>query len=241
MILMRRQNKHLSTPCWPKSLPLLTPEKQRIREDFIRYWLEVFPKSYGLIERFNHRYALSRQPSGDYKTLELGAGTGTHIAFEDLNNQEYTALELRPELAQRISLRYPQVRVLIGDVQEHIDAPDKCFDRILAIHVLEHLPNLPAALEEIRRVIKTDGTFSAVIPCEEGLVYRVARNVSAKRLFVKRYRCSYDWFIQSEHVNNVWEVLGELGRHFRITQKSYWPLRVPLVHLNLVIGLTCVL
>ncbi len=235
------QNKHISATIWPKSLPVLTPEMQEIREDFMRCWLEVLPNRYGLIERFNHGYPLSQRSSVHGKTLEVGAGTGAHLAFEDLSQQDYTALELRAELAQQISLRYPRVHVIVGDIQEHIDAPDGSFDHVIAIHVLEHLPNLPAALKEIRRVMKAEAVFSTVIPCEGGAAYRIARNLSTRRLFEKRYKCSYDWFVQTEHVNNVWEMLGELGRHFRITQKSYWPFRVPSVHFNLVIGLTCVL
>ena len=240
-LLKQQQQSRVSPTRWPKQLPVLTPEQQAIREDFMRYWLEVLPSRYGLIERFNHQYALAGCPTGGCRTLEVGAGSGAHLAYENLTLQEYTALELREELAHQISLKYPQVHVLVGDVQERIEAPDRWFDRVIVIHVLEHLPNLPAALEEIKRVMKPDGYFSAVIPCEGGAAYEMARNISARRLFEKRYGCPYDWFVKSEHVNDVWELLDELGRHFRITDKSYWPLRVPAVHLNLVIGLTCVL
>jgi SAM-dependent methyltransferase len=225
---------------WPKSLPALTPEQQRIREDFMRYWLDVLPQRYGLIERINHRYALGRRPAAQCATLEIGGGTGAHVAYEDLTRQDYTVLELREELAGECLRRYPQVRVVIGDVQRRIDAPDQTFDRVLAIHVLEHLPNLPAALEEIKRVMKPDGYFSAVIPCEGGMAYEMARTISARRLFEKRYGCSYDWFVKSEHVNTVWELLEELPRYFRVVQQSYWPLRIPSVQMNVVMGLTCV-
>ena len=239
--LKQRQHRRVSAARWPKQLPDLTLEQQAIREDFMRYWLEVLPRNYGLIEQINHRYALSPRPTRQCRTLEVGAGSGAHLAYEDLTLQEYTALELREELAHQISLKYPEVHVLVGDVQERIEAPDRWFDRVIVIHVLEHLPNLPAALEEIKRVMKPDGYFSAVIPCEGGAAYEMARNISARRLFEKRYGCPYDWFVKSEHVNDVWELLDELGRHFDIVEKSYWPLRVPSVHLNLVIGLTCVL
>jgi 2-polyprenyl-3-methyl-5-hydroxy-6-metoxy-1,4-benzoquinol methylase len=35
----------------------------------------------------------------------------------------------------------------------------------MAIHVLEHLPNLPAAVRELRRLVKEDGRLIAMIPC----------------------------------------------------------------------------
>jgi len=224
---------------WPKRLPVLTPEQAMIREDFVRVWLEVLPKRYGAIERFNHRYVILKNRPRPCRTLEIGAGIGAHLAYEDLKSQDYTALELREELARKISDEDKGIHIIIGDVQEHIDVPDRFFDRIIAIHVLEHLPNLPAALEEIRRVIKPDGYISIVIPCEGGKAYELARNISARKLFEKRYRCSYDWVIKSEHVNSAWELLEELEKHFHIKNKTYWPLKLPSINLNLVIGMTC--
>jgi SAM-dependent methyltransferase len=231
---------HRSELRWPKVVPVLTPEQERIREDFVQHWLEILPKRYNCIEQFNHRYALPRKPSVPSRTLEVGGGTGTHLDFEDLTDQEYTVLELRKDLAQQISIKHPHTRVMVGDVQERIDAPDQWFDRVLAIHVLEHLPNLPSALKEIKRVMKSEAFFYAVVPCEGGWAYERARNFSARRLFEKRYRCSYDWFVKSEHMNNVWEILKEVSCQFRNVERSYWPLRVPFTHLNLVIGLTCI-
>ena len=224
---------------WPKKLPILTPEQQAIREDFMRFWLEILPENYSIIERFNHRYVLSKNLPSPCRTLEIGAGVGAHLAYEDLSSQEYTALELRQELAHKICLKYPGAHVLIGDVQQHIDAPDGWYDRIIAIHVLEHLPNLPAAIKEIKRVIKSDGNISIMIPCEGGMGYKIARNISAKRLFKKRYACSYDWLVKSEHVNNAWELLEECRRNFKVVDKTFWPLKIPSIHLNLVIGITC--
>ncbi|TAN50662.1 MAG: class I SAM-dependent methyltransferase, partial [Rhodospirillales bacterium] len=35
------------TSSWPKTLPVLTVEQQRIRDDFMHYWHEVLPRKYG--------------------------------------------------------------------------------------------------------------------------------------------------------------------------------------------------
>jgi len=130
------------------------------------------------------------------------------------------------------------VRVAVGDCQEQIDYPDGYFDRVLAIHVLEHLPNLPAALDQIHRVLRPTGFLSGLIPCDPGLAYSVARNISARRIFEKRYKQSYDWFVVSEHINLPDEVISQLHARFSIIHQTYWPLRIPIVGPNLVIGLT---
>ena len=103
--------------------------------------------------------------------------------------------------------------------------------------MLEHLPDLPRALAEIVRVLKPGGQFCAVIPCEGGLAYEVARRVSARRLFERRYGMSYDWFIRSEHVNRCVEILDQLDRHFVPRTTRYFPFHVPVMTINLVIGL----
>jgi hypothetical protein len=59
-----------------------------------------------------------------------------------------------------------------------------------------------------------------------------------KRLFEREFGRDYDWFIRSEHINLPWEITSELEKRFRIADTHYFPLRVPSVKLNLIIGLT---
>jgi SAM-dependent methyltransferase len=222
---------------WPKRIPELTEEQEWIREDFYSVWLALLPKKYGLLERFNHRYPLRTMHSG-VRTLEIGAGVGGHLAFEDLVDQEYVVIELRADFAQQMQLTYPGVEAVVGDCQVEIPFGDDSFDRVLAVHVLEHMPNLPAGLDEIQRVLKPGGEFSVVIPCEGGWAYTLARNISARRIFERRYKQSYDWFVACEHVNRPAEILDELLSRFRLKHRSFFPMLLPVVNLNLVIGLT---
>lgn len=222
---------------WPKQLPALTPEQERVREDFMTYWHEVLPRRYGVIERFNHGWpAKTARPAE--RTLEIGAGLGEHINAEpEFARSGYVASELRPEMAAIIEERHPDVQTVVADCQQRMPFDDAAFDRVLAIHVLEHLPNLPAALTEIRRVLKPTGRFVAVIPCEGGLAYSLARRISAQRIFEKRYGMSYDWFIKSEHINVPREIVEECRADFRVVRRRHFPLVVPVTTLNLVIGL----
>jgi SAM-dependent methyltransferase len=222
---------------WPKRLPEFTQEEKRIRDAFMARWLDVLPRRAALIERFNHGYPL-QSGSSDGRTLEIGAGLGAHLEYENLEAQDYYALELRQELASELQSKHPRVTALVADCQDRLPFDNRFFDRVLAIHVLEHLPNLPAALDEISRVLALDGCFSAVIPCEGGMMYSLARRVSAKRLFEREFGRDYDWYIRSEHINLPWEILMALHEKFVVKDSRYYPFRVRSVNSNLVIGLT---
>jgi SAM-dependent methyltransferase len=226
---------------WPKNVPPLDDEQLRISNDFMHHWHEVLPQRYGALEQFNHGYPLRILPdsSSKYRTLELGAGLGAHIAFEDLTRQDYYCIELRQNMADTIMERFPTVKAAVGDCQRHLPFDDAFFDRIVAVHVLEHLPDLPACLDEVERVLKPGGLFSIVLPCDPGLAYEIARKISSERIFRRRYRLPYGWLIRREHVNAPKEIFSLLDGRFREIDRTYYPLHAPFINANLVIGVTC--
>ena len=232
----------MSSALWPKRIPPLTPEQEEVANDFMRYWHEVLPQRYGLVETFNHGYAVRRAPGQFRSTLEIGAGLGEHLSYEVLTEEQerhYVALELRANMAEQLRARFPKIQVVIGDCQQRLPFADGYFDRILAVHVLEHLPNLPAAVQEMHRLCHPEhGVFSVVIPCEGSLAYSLARKISAQRIFEQRYQQPYDWFIQREHLNRPGEILEVLGRWFEISDQTFFPLKVRWLFCNLCVGLT---
>lgn len=224
---------------WPKIVPALSPEQQALSDDFMKHWHEVLPQRYGSIENFNHTYPLRHLPDrARWRTLELGAGIGAHLEFEPLGRQEYHCIELRDAMAAEIRRSFPSAITATGDCQKRLPFDDNYFDRVVAIHVLEHLPDLPAAAAEVRRVLKPNGIFSVVLPCDPGLAYELARKLSAERIFKARYHMPYRWFARREHINSPAEIFHVLGQHFEIFDKAYFPLGVPLVNINLCIGVT---
>lgn len=236
-------NRVRGTYSWPKSFPELTAEQQLISDDFMQFWHERLAEnsSFRMIEQFNHGYSVRHAPSQFLRTLEIGAGLGEHLQQENLSAEQrnnYTAIELRDNMAAKLKERNPDINVVVGDCQKRLDFPDGHFDRIIAIHVLEHLPDLPKAITEIHRLCNIDGQFSVVIPCEGGLAYQFARMISSQRLFEKRYKQPYSWFIEREHINLPAEILHVLKQYFEIQNQEFFPLIVPLVHCNLCIGLT---
>jgi SAM-dependent methyltransferase len=244
---MKEENRHEQTspdsaevpPAkWPKIVPTLSPERQAIRDDFMRSHLEAMQtKWYGFIGRFDNKYALRTFVPGS-KTLEIGAGIGEHLNWEKYQEQEYHAIEMRQELCDKLRSLYKGVNAIVADCQKTMPFENEYFDRVIAIHVLEHLPDLPKALKEIWRLLKTNGKLSVVIPCEGAWAYSIARRISAKPHFEKKYNDSYDWLIASEHLSKPGEIIYELKQLFEIVHTRYFPLLVPVINFNLTIGLT---
>jgi SAM-dependent methyltransferase len=190
-----------------------------------------------MIEAFNHGFIAKLRVPDRCRTLEVGAGLGSHIQFEDLQRQSYHCLEYREALCRQLTRQLPQGRVVCGDIELRQPWPDGFFNRIIAIHVLEHLRNLPAALREVRRLLTPGGCFDVVLPCEGGLAYSVARKISAERLFRRHFRMDYTPIIRNEHVSTLAEIEAELARDFAVERRSFFPLRIPIRAWNLCVGL----
>jgi len=231
---------------WPKILLPLTPEQRERSDAFMKLWhIELAGRSrYGMLERFNHTFPIEHSPPGFRTTLEIGAGLGEHLAYEKLSPEQrrgYYCNEYRENMAAEIQHRFPDVNTVVGDCQERIDFPDGYFDRYLAIHVLEHLPNLPAAVREAWRLLnKQTGRMLVVIPTEGSPAYVLARRLSAQRVWKRHFSVPYAEFYKREHINLVPEILEELDSYFTIEARSFFPLRVPLWFCNLCIGLALI-
>ena len=228
---------------WPKVLPPLSAEQKRINDDFMEYWHDVLPNRYSIADKFCHQYPVIHGPRNFQRTLEVGAGLGEHIEYEKLTPEQesnYFALDSRENMIERLKARFPKVHGCLGDCQARLNFPDGYFDRIVAINVLEHLPDLPRAVDEMYRLCnKEKGFFSVIIPCEGGMAYGLARRISAQRIFQKRYPgVPYKLFIGREHINVPSEIYEELDRHFQIVERTFFPFPMPFEFCNLFIGLT---
>jgi SAM-dependent methyltransferase len=221
---------------WPKQPPALSSTQEQAREAFMMAWHEELPSRYALLERFNHTFVTGFGTPPGTRTLEIGAGIGSHLSFEDLANQEYYALEYRAEFCERLAAFLPPERILHGSIEDRQPFPDGSFDRVIAIHVLEHLRNLPAALQEVARLLRPGGVFDVVLPTEGGLAYGLARKISAERMFRRRFRMDYTPIVRNEHVNTFGEVESLLHPLFRREHARYFPLGLPSAEINLVVG-----
>lgn len=98
---------------WPKAIPPLSKERKQINDDFVKLWHQVLPKRYGIVETFNHGFPVRLSKASFQTTLEIGAGLGEHLSYENLSPSQasqYYALELRANMAEEIKARFPQVK-----------------------------------------------------------------------------------------------------------------------------------
>lgn len=228
---------------WPKVLPPLTNEQKLISDEFMKHWHRRLPGAwYGIVEGFNHKFPVQHSRPGFVSTLEIGAGLGEHIRYEKLSAEQennYHALELRANMAAEIRRHFPRINVVVGDCQQRTEFADGTIDRVIAVHVLEHLPNLPAAIREAYRVLnKQRGQLLVVIPTEGSLAYTIARKISAEREYKKKFGGDYSWFYKREHINLPHEIREELKPYFTTERTSAFPFSfLPLLFCNLCLGL----
>lgn len=221
----------------------MTAEQKQISDEFMKLWHQQLPNRYGIVEKFNHTFPVRHSNPGFKATIEIGAGLGEHLHFEILTPEQeanYYAVELRENMAAEIRRAFPRVKAITGDCQARLDFADGTFDRYIAVHVLEHLPNLPECLREAHRLLsKERGQMLVVIPCEGSPAYSFARKISAERVYNRHFKGGYTWLISREHINRPHEILAELDRYFILERKVLFPLPfLPFVFNNLCIGLS---
>lgn len=183
-------------------------------------------------------HALIEKPFGPERTfdavLEVGAGTMAHLHFVRHRYGRYIASDHDPKVIAMIeAMDLPdgvEVQKLSGN---RLPFADDSFDRLIATHVLEHVPDPHLALQEWVRVVRPGGVISLILPCDPGLAWRFGRMLGP-RAKARAAGLEYDYFMAREHINAIFNLRQLLKYHFPRRQETWWPLRVPLPDLNLI-------
>jgi ubiquinone/menaquinone biosynthesis C-methylase UbiE len=119
--------------------------------------------------------AMARKPMGEVRSrvcaglsgevVEVGFGTGLNARYYPSDVAKIFAVE-----PSRVCMRIAEPRIaraqlpveLAGLTGEHLDLPSEEFDAVLSTWTLCTIPNLDAALKEIRRVLKPGGSLHFV-------------------------------------------------------------------------------
>jgi len=175
------------------------------------------------------------------KVLEVGAGTGHHLSFIQHQFDQYfltdldsKALDLaKNKLAN--SKKYEKFKhKIIFDIQSgaQLTYPDNSFDRVIATHILEHILEPHLVLKEWARVLKHQGILSILIPTDPGIAWRLGRHLGPRQKSIN-HGIAYDYAMAREHVNSCHNLIAILNHYFPTAQKSFWPLPIKSIDLNL--------
>lgn len=179
------------------------------------------------------------------KILELGCGTGnmwqnraeliskcSELVLSDFS--EGMIKTARDNLKQFSDIIYK-----IIDIQ-NIPFEDEHFDVVIANMMLYHVPNLQKALNEVKRVLKTEGTFYAATYGEHGIVEYLCQSLGAygvtdkvnkkftlqngedilKKHFTKVERLDYE---DSLEVTNIDDLIDYIYSLSSMTELSQYP------------------
>ncbi len=153
------------------------------------------------------------------KILEIGAGTLNHISFEK-NIKDYDIVEpFRYLFADNQNLS--KVRTVYDDIRDV--SPDNKYDKILSIHVLEHLTELPFAVAKSGTLLQENGKFYAGIPSEGGLMWKAAWKLTTGLAYHIRNGRGKAAVMKHEHVNNAYEIEAVLKHFFDDVKVQRYP------------------
>jgi ubiquinone/menaquinone biosynthesis C-methylase UbiE len=109
-----------------------------------------------------HDYRRAALAPAHGRVLEIGFGTGLNLAHYPREVTALTAVEPAVVLPGRVRQRqaaapFPIERIQAG--AEHLPLPDAGFDYVVSTFTLCSIPDVAAALKEVRRVLTAEGRF----------------------------------------------------------------------------------
>lgn len=169
------------------------------------------------------------------RVLEVGAGTGVHIDHIRHGFDEYVMTDINTPFLDSAKLKAREGGKVLAMSQDAtaLTFDDASFDRVIATHVLEHLPKPHQVLREWMRVLRPGGVVSLVLPCDPGMAWRLGRAVGARQKFMKA-GMQYDYWMAREHINAINNLVAFVRYFFpEGVEESWWPLRIPSMDINL--------
>lgn len=210
-------------------------------DDYLAKWSAMYESANyeegaaGFFLKKSHLWCEARYDSKVHfsQVLEVGAGTGVHVDFVRHAYDRYVMTDLNaPMLDQAVKSMHGGRVVSEQQDATRLSYGDESFDRVIAAHVLEHLPNPHIVLREWMRVLRPSGTLSLVLPCDPGVAWRAGRAVGSRKKF-ERAGIPYDYWMAREHINSINSLVAFIKFYFSDFDERWLPLRVPSMDLNL--------
>ncbi len=190
------------------------------------------------VMRASHRLTEKRFKERDHfsRVLEIGAGTGEHLAFVRHGFDQYVLTDLDAKTLEvagrKLRQKYGSKLLLETQSGAGLSYADNSFDRLIATHVLEHIYQPHLVLKEWSRVLKNGGMLSILIPTDPGVAWRLGRHLGPRKNAVAQ-GIAYDYVMAREHVNSCNNLIALIRHYFPERSEGWWPFPIPSIDLNL--------
>ena len=194
----------------------------------------------GVFMDINHRLLNLGVPAEcNANVLEIGGGSKFHLDWLDENSVgSYTVSEHRRvlEATPRHPASNDKLIFHFADEDPAYERLTQKYSRIVASHVLEHIPDPEAAILKWSSMLENDGVISIAIPCDPGWAWRTIQLVTSSKIkkvhgISARER---DLIVSREHINAAQPLLRILRFYFDKLKVVWFPALVPVVDFNLV-------
>ena len=194
----------------------------------------------GVFMDINHRLLnLGVKQECNTNVLEIGGGAKFHLDWLDGSRIEsYTVSERRRVLEASSRHRTPNEKVVFHYVDEDPAYAElnRKYSRIVASHVLEHIPDPEAVILKWSSMLDDDGVISVAIPCDPGWAWRTLQLITSSKVkkvhgITARER---DLLVSREHINAAQPLLRIFRYYFENLKVVWFPALVPVVDFNLV-------
>ena len=173
------------------------------------------------------------------RVLEIGPGHIRHLRYWVGKPACYVIADIQNEMLIKSVSILKEMGVAHQAVKVERDTAlpfsDGEFDAIVSFYALEHMYPFEPYLSEMMRVLKPGGRLMGAIPAEGGMAWGLGRMLTSRRWLKRHTKIDPDKIICWEHPNFADLLLNHLDAKLTRQHLSYWPLRLPLLDLNLVL------
>ena len=145
-------------------------------------------------------YIAKEYVNGDLLEIGCGEGRGIGLLHELVNN--YTGIDKITEVVDKLSVQYPQANFKQSIIPP-LAFPDKKFDSLISLQVIEHIKDDKLFVKEISRVLKPGGVALLTTP-------NIKKSLSRNPWHIREYTAEELTALCRPYFSNV-EMLGISG------------------------------
>lgn len=214
---------------YPQNLEILEEKKQTgsyrqlVESSASAYFETNFLTRYFFKRRFQLAFQLIPKRNMNIEILDAGCGIGfflptlTHFA-KNIWAVDYANYSLQYAKFMCRKRKLKNIYFKKANLTNNLPFPDKKFDLVVCLSVLEHIKDLRKVMMNLKRVLKKDGVLIAGYPNEENLLFRIFQYLEKRLLRPKVFATLQG--TKLIHVSKAYQIEGIVKKYFYIEETN---------------------